>query len=326
MRWEGHFPEEKEPVTRTLIKKISELEQREEEKCDSSLWGDGMPVSVRDVVSLTALCNILIDNPSAVTKRLVAAYIVHLAIIRSSNLSQRSLSATALKTPGQTNLDRFLASLCRICRDTLENDPSLSTMEWDAPDLMYGRVLHRVFHRLEGLRIPHALKTRVKGYADRLCSLTKVDVSDSLPRHAIADATVSGIATFKEPPSVLPFANPVLENYLHDVRVETADSPRLGTTDKGFQDIAHWRNANAPMDPKKHHSKPKGFFARRRNQKYMADTIAYSASLTNSSGKLITPQTIVVMYPNGSKGKRTRGQKQPAQRQLVNSGSASHAK
>ncbi|TIC97855.1 putative helicase [Colletotrichum higginsianum] len=37
-----------------------------------------------------------------------------------------------------------------------------------------------------------------------------------------------------------------------------------------------------------------GYYARKKNQRYMADTIAYSASLTNASGKNINPESIVV--------------------------------
>lgn len=58
----------------------------------------------------------------------------------------------------------------------------------------------------------------------------------------------------------------------------------------------------------------------------MADTMAYFTSLTNSSGKLITPQTIVLMQPVDSKGKKGRGQKRPSKRQLENSRNTRRAK
>ena len=132
-----------------------------------------MPFTVRDVVSLTALCNLLLESPSAVTKHSVAAYLVHLSIIRSSELSQRSLNVTPLEDLEQAKLSGFLLSFCRICRCVLETDHSLSTLEWDAPDLIDGRVLRRVFSTLEVLRIPSSLNTMLKRYANRITSLTK---------------------------------------------------------------------------------------------------------------------------------------------------------
>lgn len=303
-------------MARAPFKKVSDLEQgKTESKGDLSPWGDEEPLTVRDAVSLTALSNVLLDNPSDAARRAVAAYLVHLSIIRASDLSQRSLGVTPLEKGEQTTLNDFLLSFCRVCRSALEDDQSLSALEWDAPDLVDGRILRHVFLELKDLRIPHSLTTRLERYANRLSTLTKVDVSDYLPTaHAVGDDSVAldGATRDGKASSVLPFTNPVLDNYLEDIHVETADSrafPGLGTTDKVFQDITHWHNANKSIDPKKQYQKPPGFFARRRNQRFMADTIAYSASLTNSSGKVITPQTIVVAQPEDQKAKKSWAQK-----------------
>lgn len=299
-------------MTRAPFKKISDLENGEtESKGGSSPWGDEEPLTVRDAVSLTALSNMLLDNSSDATRRAVAGYLVHLAVIRASELSQRSLDVTPLKKEQQDALDDFLLSFCRVCRSVLGDDQSLSTLEWDAADLLDGRILRHVFLNLGALQIPQNLRTSLDRYADRLSALTKVDVSDYLPTaHAVKDDSVAPDGATKDgkSSSVLPFTNPVLNTYLEDIHVETADSrdfPGLGTTDKVFRDISHWRDANKPVDPKRQPQKPLGFFARRRNQRFMADTVAYSASLTNSSGKVITPQTIVVAQPEEQKGKKS---------------------
>ncbi|SPO02147.1 related to antiviral protein and putative helicase [Cephalotrichum gorgonifer] len=291
---------QKEPrPERSSFKRISDLEQGEELLEDGlSPWGNKALLTSRDVVSLTTLCNILMNDSSAASRRVIAAYLVHIAIIRVSDLSQRSLDVASLGPEDETLLEEFIISFSRISIGVLEgNDKLLSDLEWDVSDLIDGRILRCVLPQLEKLQIPGSLMTGIHRFANGLQILTGVDVSEYLPA-ASAERIVVGARDVapqgNNQTSVLPFTNPVIESYLEDVSVDTVDAPGLGTTDKVFQDITHWLNAKNPVDVKYQAPKPRGFFARKRNQKYMADTIAYSASLTNSSGKVITPETIVV--------------------------------
>ena len=315
------------------FKPLSSMENRESvEDKYTSPWGDQEPPTVRDVVSLTALCNILLGDPSPDTKRAVAAYLVHLSILQGLELSKRPLGVTPLDKKKQTELDEFALPLYRICQAVLETEKSLFTLEWDASDLVDGRILRHVFLKLEVLRIPQSVIARLQQHTNCIWTLTKVDVSDYLPRPYVeAKVTMEslhGAARGEGKHSVLPFNNPALESYLKDVHVDTTDSPELGITDKVFEDITHWHNAKKPVDPKENHQKPLDFRARRKNQKQIASTIAYSASLTNSSGKSITPQSIVVTQPEHQGGKKARTMKleQPAQNGQGNSQKAHRTK
>ncbi|KAJ4307321.1 hypothetical protein N0V88_000704 [Collariella sp. IMI 366227] len=81
--------------------------------------------------------------------------------------------------------------------------------------------------------------------------------------------------------------------------------------------MTHWHNSKVPLDPK-HVPKAKGYFAAKRHQQFMSDTIAYSASLSGASGKNIEPESIVVQnllaklkIPTRAKEQTPRTKKEP---------------
>ncbi|KAH6623294.1 hypothetical protein F5144DRAFT_457365, partial [Chaetomium tenue] len=97
--------------------------------------------------------------------------------------------------------------------------------------------------------------------------------------------------------TVLPFSHPVMDQYLADVQLQlTGVASESTVSEKIFEELAHWRNTKPLIDPK-HIAKPKGFFAKKKHQQFMSDTIAYSASLTGASGKNIDPETIIAQDP-----------------------------
>lgn len=303
---------------RESFKKLCDLENGENQaEGSSSPWGDNSPTTARDMVSLTALSNMLLIGPDTHMKRALASYIVHLAVMRVSNLSQRSLNITHLEKEEQARFDNFVGAFCLVCKSVIEDDKeAFSAVEWDVSDLIDGRILRRVFHEPKSLQIPHGMMAGPRQYAQRLLSLTSVDVSEYLPQGCSVEEPVvcSRNIRFVDENTfpILPFENSVLKSYLEDVYVDTADSPGLGTTDKVFREISQWHNAKTPIDPK-HYQKPKDVYALKKNQRRMAATVAYSASLTNSAGKVITPETIVVAPPDDPKGKKNRNYQKPKQ-------------
>ncbi|KAH8704387.1 hypothetical protein GQ44DRAFT_820072 [Phaeosphaeriaceae sp. PMI808] len=103
-------------------------------------------------------------------------------------------------------------------------------------------------------------------------------------------------ATPRDDRTVLSFKNAIFDKhlapvYLHlDVRLSNNPNPE---NIKVFQEISHWhnhRNAMAMKGP----TKKLGLFARRRNDWFMAEMHAYAASLTNTAGKVLNPETIIV--------------------------------
>lgn len=73
--------------------------------------------------------------------------------------------------------------------------------------------------------------------------------------------------------------------------------PPEATSSNIFREISHWHNSRRPIDPKIREdqiakSEKRMFFARRRNQFFMAEMTAYAASLTNAVGKVLDPEII----------------------------------
>lgn len=95
-------------------------------------------------------------------------------------------------------------------------------------------------------------------------------------------------------PSLLAFSHPIVDPYLTEVR-HPAEGVMLesSVSQSIFQELAHWHNSRTPLDAK-YVAKPRGFYAAKRYQKLMSDTMAYSASLTGASGKIIEPEVVTV--------------------------------
>lgn len=173
--------------------------------------------------------------------------------------------------------------------------------DWDLFDLLDGRILRALFKNLGNVTLSPPAPNEAMAFCGRIQEVTKVDISGFLPqahsngppRHLSQNEAKGGI-TSSHLGSILPFQHHVLDSYLASINVTASDSTEPTTVSKIFQELSHWHNAKAPVDPK-YVPPPPGLYASRRAQMLMADTIAYSASLTNASGKIINPETIVTL-------------------------------
>ncbi|OAL47370.1 P-loop containing nucleoside triphosphate hydrolase protein [Pyrenochaeta sp. DS3sAY3a] len=95
---------------------------------------------------------------------------------------------------------------------------------------------------------------------------------------------------------VLPFKNATFDKHLAPVHLHLDGRLSNGSTldnVKVFEELSHWHNHKKAIAMKGPTQKL-GFFARRRNDLYMAEMHAYAASLTNAAGKVLDPETIIV--------------------------------
>lgn len=104
--------------------------------------------------------------------------------------------------------------------------------------------------------------------------------------------------------SVLPFSNPVFDKHLEPIHLKIDDEaggPQSATSHKIFREATHWHNAKKPLIVRppptaataRQESKAE-FWAKKRNQMFMAEMQKYAASLTNAVGKSLEPETIIV--------------------------------
>ncbi|KAG6161619.1 hypothetical protein E4U51_007000 [Claviceps purpurea] len=259
---------------------------------DSSPWGDGLPCSERDRVSLVGLTNTLLLDDRQRMKHCALAYIIHLSLLRHLDLSQRSCTEITLPTLEQKSMDEFLSSFNNICTSFVEN--MIPSRNWDLFDLVDGRILRQIYVNLANISLPKLIIDEVLRYANVLRQSTQVDLSRSIPQYDMVRTSNPAVALIDNSTScsVLKFSHPVLDAFLSEMSLSTQRSITSQSTLKIFQELSHWHNARISID-KKQIPKQKTLLAMKRHQRLMNNILSYSASLTNASGKTINPETIV---------------------------------
>ncbi|KAK3389647.1 hypothetical protein B0H63DRAFT_409476 [Podospora didyma] len=289
--WEAPEPS---PECQNGIKKIVQLDS-------------GKKLTTREIVSIQALLTVMSSKNGDVSniKQQAAALLTHLIILRHSGLSQRSVSEKGSLTLTST-IEPFISGFSAAAREALESvsEGRPSFVKWDAFDLFDGRLYLSVLSHLADISLPKELLGELKELGQLLKSLSGTDVSDSFPGAAAKGDLTDGTETHApKAPSILPFSHPVVDQYLKKVNLDSCVVAKPRPEPKLFQELVHPDLAKkVEIDPKAV-PKKKGFWAMKKAQKIMADTIAYSASLTGASGKSIEPETIIVRIPVKDTGK-----------------------
>ncbi|KAI1180970.1 hypothetical protein F4777DRAFT_527676 [Nemania sp. FL0916] len=251
--------------------------------------------SYSELVIAGALSRILTEQSAEQHKLMALAIALHSVIIRHTCLTERTMAAATAQ-----NADAFLRNFCREALVIIESDLGSSmtgVMNWDIFDMVDGRLFLSLYNVLaKGGLIPAVLVDQAKPLLTcienwsgvSLLECSSQQISNSLTVKGPTMALSSSLLTAPIPP----FDHEMLNAYLTSVHIQTTQILEGVNECKVFQELTHWHNAKRAVDPK---AKPKklGFFAMRRAQRFMADTLAYSASLTNATGKFIEPKTIV---------------------------------
>ncbi|KAI1767757.1 P-loop containing nucleoside triphosphate hydrolase protein [Hypoxylon sp. FL1150] len=259
-------------------------------------------LSSRETITLRALASILDSGTPDVKKKSVACILVQLVFLRHLPLSQRSFEQSG---PLDEDCIVFLEEFCQSAEEVVDEEINkVATTRWDVFDLIDGRLYFKICSVASDMQLPDDFSRELSNLAGFLLILSGVDITHLLPgRLSDAEPPIQRSDRRSEKPNqprsaVLPFSHPVIDQYLQQVQLETEDDAEPPYS-RIFQELTHWHNAKKSVDPK-HTVKPPGFFARRRNQWFMADTIYYSASLTGATGKNISPESIVVRKPGKS--------------------------
>ncbi|KAI3338523.1 hypothetical protein F4824DRAFT_82965 [Ustulina deusta] len=265
--------------------------------------------SYRELLTAVALYRVLQNGRAKKYKTMTAAMILHGVIISDTRLAERSLTLTSPIRSGTTGklVDAFLEHFCQEITNIIGSDLGASLergLSWDVFDIIDGRLflsLHAVLS--EGEPIPVALIEKAKpiitcvekwsgvSLLDNNC--LRISTNPEAGKQQAKSAIPPG-GSFH--PTILPFNHELLNKFLAPVQLQTSQLHEEANEGKVFRELTHWHNAKRVLEPKKIQKKP-GFFARKRNQEFMADTLVYSASLTNAAGKLIEPKTIFVEAP-----------------------------
>lgn len=223
-----------------------------------------------------------------------ATYVIHLALLRRLPLAFRSLGDVALED--EEIMQSFLSEFSTVCADMI---PHISSnFQWDSFDILDGRLLR--FVTAKQVHLSKDLALEVHNFANELYRITGINIEESLLPICLAQlSTGDPTQPGDDPPSppgysVLPFSQTTLHSYLHEVYVMPPITVReKQSLPKIFKELSHWHNARVRVDVKQPTIRKTKWEARS-NQIWLNTFMKYSASLTNASGKMINPETIVV--------------------------------
>lgn len=278
-------------------------------------------LSERERLTVMALSR-LIKSSSDSSKQQEFSHdvLAHIALIHSLPLSARSLQ----HTPALDDYANLLSSLCDQATEILSS-PYWSQYhqekdsECDISDVFDGRLFNVVSNGLDFSSMPESMQKKFAALVASLKSVCDVSV-DSVK----TDSKGLDASSLDAPPtestgniSVLPFSNPVFDQHLKSIRLGIDDNASEETSRPSarvFQEVTHWHNAKRPIQPKTPTvvSPRDELRARRRNQKYMDEMQKYAASLTNSVGRALEPETLLVKSAAASKGAQKAESKKPA--------------
>ncbi|KHE88629.1 hypothetical protein GE21DRAFT_6037 [Neurospora crassa] len=264
-------------------------------------------LTAREIISLYSLAHVLANHALDASEgdeigQHVKALLLQLVFMRHCNVSSRSFESRGSGLELGSAANSFICSLAEPAQRILGSWSSgpFANSAWDAFDLFDGRLylaLLRSSHNIHLSCALHEQFVQLGGLLEQLCGydatakwpvdLTNTDGEEA--RLKISDPQPNQLVPSL---SILPFSHPVLDKYLTSVHLRTDTVISSPVDYKVHKELTHWHNKK-PIDPKQPTKAP-DFWARRRNQRFMADIIAYSASLTGASGKIIEPEIVVV--------------------------------
>jgi ATP-dependent RNA helicase DDX60 len=261
-----------------------------------------------------------------------SALLLHVLLLGEMPLSSRRQPKIQLDQVVEVSVRIFVQEYCTYCRNLIEQLDWSITDASDIVDLFDGRLFRNVVFAIsEGPDLIKDLSEKLKcSYMSlqrylakqtptrslTLCTPSVAMTSDensdgTLPEDSdseqcddeIPDQELSNeeylkkeVASQVGEPSVLPFSHPIFNKHLASISITVKDRElNNGSNGKIFRELTHWHNSRNPLVPKRGRAIDPVEKARanKKNQRFMAEMTAYAASLTNASGKVLTPETII---------------------------------
>jgi superfamily II RNA helicase len=235
--------------------------------------------------------------------------LAHTALLHTLPLSARSLQQIQAASDYQEHLSSFCTQAAEILQSTNWAEYHQGTGDnCDVADSFDGRLFNVVSKGLDISSMPETMQSKLQKLNECLkaiCNESSIsDEANTRKSEIFSSNALSTTPTGN--PSVLPFSNPVFDQHLTSIRLGIDDHASEETSKPSariFQEVSHWHNAKRPIQSKNTPvlSPRDELRARRRNQKYMDEMQKYAASLTNSVGRALEPETLLVKSAAASK-------------------------
>ncbi|KAB2572793.1 putative helicase [Lasiodiplodia theobromae] len=257
------------------------------------------------------------DLPSSA----VASFVMHTVLQSQLSLECRSFESTQSSEASQNFLLQFSKTALAIMKSPLwQAFLSEAQFACDISDLVDGRLFNMVLTRQ--LPLPE-----LKGdFARIVSSLVTLDIIVPETQHShVGNDTTDPAGNFATLRKLLPFAAEGFDKHLQPVKLDIDDNALQRPSDntsKAFRELTHWHNAKRPLNRKAMIAAKDraALYARRRDQRFMAEMMAYAASLTNAVGKALEPETIVTQDGQSTASHTAKDQQQSSQTTRIGGG------
>jgi superfamily II RNA helicase len=268
-------------------------------------------ITERERLTVMTLSRLLkTSTASSEVQQFAHDVLAHTALLHALPLSARSLQQISVASDNQEHLSSFCNQAAEILSSSnwVQYHQDLKDNECDVADSFDGRLFNVISKGLDLSSMPETMQSKLQKLSECLKA-----ICDGLSTNDKADTrkleTSSSDAPSTTPTgnsSVLPFSNPVFDQHLTSIRLGIDDHASEETSRPSariFQEVSHWHNAKRPIQSKNTPvlSPRDELRARRRNQKYMDEMQKYAASLTNSVGRALEPETLLVKSAAASK-------------------------
>ena len=262
---------------------------------------DVTQMSLREWITVMACRSILTDYQSTGAildekrHQQLTTVLLHTAVLSRCSLQERACERECFQHAHSLDLHRaFLARFSRVCHALLMNLPQ-EELEWDVYDLIDGRLFLSLIKAQQENSSSGFFSQPIIDRAKFLGDQVSMGF-DKLPKHfqvTLASRDQPKLHVSPEPvrPRILGFSHPVVDDYLKDVKIEETEPTLDYAAEMVFKDLHHWHNTRPVIGWKR---PAPDFKERRRNQRQAAEIVSYAASLTNSRGKVLNREVILV--------------------------------
>jgi len=265
-------------------------------------------VSESEIVVICVLRHMLFKDP--LRADIARALIHHTALLAHTPIVNRRVEECASTDRSEKFLKDFSSAACSLFGNSeWAGFMRQRSIDCDIADLIDGRIYNKVFHKLQfnsghmqtNAKIRAEVNTIIKAIASDGGHQLTVE-NAPMPKSATESLLSNGI----HPSTVevgtqdlLPFSNPIFDRHLASIQISIDKSAkdRAGNTSaRIFNELSHWHNEK-PIIQKRvtdERSEWQKKRAMKLNQRFLAEMLAYAASLTSAVGKSLDPEVIIV--------------------------------
>ncbi|KAI1325090.1 P-loop containing nucleoside triphosphate hydrolase protein [Xylariaceae sp. FL0255] len=269
--------------------------------CDAFLQAvstSSIEFSDRDFMTLAATINLL--QSQDISGQEAALLVLSSVILQFVPLSARNFQTGGSQSQ-RTVLQKYIDSLAQLIKhNSLRVE--LDSKSCVCADMVDGRLLFT----LNGSTVPSYLSQKpISVRFQELCSFVNSVAGADLPLPTFKRVGSKNRKQLQLRSAVLPFENPVFDKHLApmSLKIDNEGSPMSATKSRVFRELSHWHNHKRTVAQRGEPLKLSKW-ALKRNQRFMAEMITYAASLTNSAGKILDPETIIA---SGKTAKESTG-------------------